>query len=124
MQSLSILIAQGDGSVRNRLAANLRIHFREVSVVSGRHELWEKLQNQEPYAVIVDLELLNFEELRQVRECCRHTAVICTHRIADEEMWTAALAAGADDCCEPGDIVGILRAAANAHFRGFAARAA
>jgi DNA-binding response OmpR family regulator len=123
MQSPYILIAQADGKVGDRLAANLRSHFREIRVV-GLLELQEKLQHEEPYAVIVDLELVDFQKLHEICEWHRKAAIICTHRLADDEMWAAALAAGAADCCEPTDIIGILRAASNAHFRRFAATAA
>ena len=72
------------------------------------NELREKLfQSEEPYALVVDLELVNFQELHKICAWHRKTAVICTHRLADEEMWVAALAAGAADCCAPGDIAGI-----------------
>ncbi len=123
MQSLSILIAQADARVGELLAASLRTHFREISVVRGLHELREKhSQNHEPYAVVVDLELANFQELHEICGHYRDAAVICTHRLADDEMWVAALAAGATDCCAPNDIVGILRAASGG--RNPAAKAA
>jgi DNA-binding response OmpR family regulator len=125
MQSLSILIAQADGRVGDLLAANLRTHFREIRVVRGVHELRQRLfQNGEPYAVVVDLELVNLQELREICVSYRNSAVICTHRLADEEMWVAALAAGAADCCTPNDIAGILRAAYGARLRRSAAKAA
>jgi DNA-binding response OmpR family regulator len=112
MQSLSILIAEADGKISELLATNLRTHFRDIRVVRGLSELREKLtQNEEPYAVIVDLELVNFQELHEICGRYRKAPVICTHRLADEEMWVAALAAGAVDCCAPNDIAGILRAA-------------
>jgi DNA-binding response OmpR family regulator len=125
MQYLSILIAQADGRAGALLAANLQTHFREIRVARGLNELREKLfQNKEPYAVVVDLELVNFRELREICESYRNTAVICTHRLADEEMWVAALAAGAADCCAPNDIAGILRAASGTHLRRSVAKAA
>jgi DNA-binding NtrC family response regulator len=115
MQSLSILIAQADARVGELLAASLRTHFRETRVVRGLHELQEKdSQNQEPCAVVVDLELANFQELHEICSRYRSAAVICTHRLADDEMWVAALAAGATDCCTPNDIAGILRAVSGA----------
>lgn len=125
MQSLSILIAQVDDRVGELLATNLRIHFPETRIVRGLRELREKLSRSErPYAVIIDLELVNFQELHEICGWYRDTAVICTHRLADEEMWVAALAAGAADCCAPDDIVGILRAASCMHLRRSAAKAA
>jgi hypothetical protein len=37
--------------------------------------------------------------------------IVCTHRLADEDMWTAAVNAGAADVCPPSDTLGILRTA-------------
>jgi len=39
--------------------------------------------------------------------------IVCTHRCADEEMWTAALNAGAEDVCRLSDTTSIVRAAMN-----------
>ena len=125
MQSLSIFIIQADSRAGDLLAANLRTHFREIHRVPGLRELREQFsRNEEPYAVIVDLELVNFQELQEI--CLRHrnSAAICTHRLADEQMWTASLAAGAADCCAPNDVAGILRAASSMHFRTSRANAA
>ena len=111
MLSLSILIAQADGRVGDLLASNLHAHFREIHRV-GLKELRERcFRNEAPQAVVVDLELVNFQELQEICTECGNAAVICTHRLADEQMWVAALAAGATDCCTPDDIAGILRAA-------------
>ena len=125
MQSLSILIAQADGKVGDLLAANLRTHFREIRIVCSLHELREELSRKgEPYALVVDLELVNFQELHELCGWYLNTEVICTHRLADEEMWVAALDAGAADCCATNDIVGILRAASGVRLRWSAAKAA
>jgi len=34
--------------------------------------------------------------------------VVCTHRLADEEIWTNVMNAGASDCCLPSDVNGIM----------------
>jgi hypothetical protein len=39
------------------------------------------------------------------------TCIVCTHRLADEEMWTAALSAGATDVCPSFDTRSIVTAA-------------
>jgi hypothetical protein len=85
--------------------------------VHGLNELRGVSPNEEPYAIIVDLALVDSQQLHEICLRFRNTAVICTHRLADEQMWLAALAAGAADCCAPNDIAGILRAASSAHLR-------
>jgi hypothetical protein len=37
--------------------------------------------------------------------------IVCTHRLADDRMWSAALGVGAVDCCHPSDVRGIVLAA-------------
>jgi hypothetical protein len=34
--------------------------------------------------------------------------IVCTHRIPDEEMWMAALEAGASDVCPADDVKNVL----------------
>ena len=34
--------------------------------------------------------------------------IVCTHRIPDEQMWAAALAAGAEDVCPNDDVANVL----------------
>jgi hypothetical protein len=54
-------------------------------------------------ASISDVERLS----REFPQAC----IVCTHRLADEDMWTAAVNAGAADVCPPSDTRGIVRTA-------------
>ena len=47
----------------------------------------------------------------QLRREFRNLEIVCTHRLADERLWSAALGAGAVDCCHPSDVRGIVLAA-------------
>jgi 3-dehydroquinate dehydratase len=62
---------------------------------------------------IVDLELAALSEVRQLTHEFSTTTIVCTHRLADEKMWTDALAAGASDCCYSSDVRAIVLAASN-----------
>ena len=62
-----------------------------------------------PFAV-VDLELIGIPELKQLCAQFPSTAFVCIHRLADDRMWSEALAAGAVDCCCSSDMHGILLA--------------
>jgi hypothetical protein len=70
----------------------------------------------------VDLELVGLDQLRQLICDYSNTTIICTHRLADERLWTQALAAGAADCCYNSDVRAIVLAAAK--HNGPAAHAA
>ncbi|HSM87586.1 MAG TPA: hypothetical protein VLT16_15625, partial [Candidatus Limnocylindrales bacterium] len=62
---------------------------------------------------IVDLELAGVDHVQQLRREFPATTIVCTHRLADEKMWTQALSAGAADCCFNSDVRAIVLAATN-----------
>jgi DNA-binding NarL/FixJ family response regulator len=112
MQRSSVFIAQADARLGSEFAARLQVHFRDIHVLKALPELRGALAQQKPYALIVALELIGIEELREICRSCPETVVVSTHRVADEEMWLASLAAGAADCCAATDFAGMLRAIA------------
>jgi DNA-binding response OmpR family regulator len=124
MQSLSVFIAQADPKLGSDFAAKLQTHFHDIQVLKGLPELRGTLTRQKPYALIIDLELVGMEELREICASCPETVVVSTHRVADEEMWVASLAAGAADCCRAADYVSLLRAIAHRHPLAHVAAAA
>jgi len=56
----------------------------------------------------VDLELVGLPDLEHLHQAYRNTSIVCTHRVADEEMWASALAAGASDMCSSTDVDDIV----------------
>jgi DNA-binding NarL/FixJ family response regulator len=62
---------------------------------------------------IVDLELAALSEVQNLKREFAGTTIVCTHRLADEKMWTDALAAGASDCCYSSDVRAIVLAASH-----------
>ncbi len=110
MQPLPVFIAQADPKLGREFAAKLQVHFRDIQVLKALPELRNTLAQTKPYALIVDLEMISFDELREICRSCPQTIVISTHRLADEAMWVASLAAGAADCCAATDHLGLMRA--------------
>src|SRR5262249_10814118 len=99
MKPLSIVVLQGDSGHTLSLDKSLYNHFRVVNVARDVNELKSAIPLHSADVVIVDLE---FACLEDVQDLCREfsrTSVVCTHRLADEKMWSQALAAGAVDCC-------------------------
>lgn len=109
MQPLSVLIAQADASFADYLASKLKTCFQKVLVARNASEMRCQLSEQEIYAAVVDLELIDFRQLSEICRMHGDVMVVATHRLADEQMWAAALAAGAIDCCQTKDVVAILR---------------
>lgn len=111
MKPLSVVVAQSDPQSAQWLAKSLCNHFRVVNIAAAIDELRHAIPRHRADVAIVDLELVGFEEIRQIRLEFPATIVVCTHRLADEKMWAAALAAGATDCCYNSDVRAIVLAA-------------
>jgi DNA-binding NtrC family response regulator len=110
MQSLSVVIAQKEPSASQLLAHALMGRVRHIVVVNSRTDLQDAIRNTLAKAVIVDLELMNRVQLRQLCHEFGGVAVVVTHRSPDEEMWMECLEEGAVDCCHCKDVEGVLRA--------------
>ncbi len=113
MKPLSVVVAQSNPESAEWLAKSLHNHFRVVNVACNIDELRCAIPRHRADVVIVDLELAGFGEVRQIRLEFPATTVVCTHRLADEKMWTEALAAGAADCCYNSDVRSIIFAASH-----------
>jgi len=113
MKPLSVVVAQSNGKTAEMLAQSLYNHFRVVNVAGNLDELRFAIHRQRADVVIVDLELAPLSQVQQLTREFGATRVICTHRLADEKMWTEALAAGAADCCYASDVRAIVLAASD-----------
>jgi DNA-binding NarL/FixJ family response regulator len=111
MKPLSIVIAQDDSHSADALVSSLGEHFKSVSMAHNLEELRHTVAKHRADVAVVDLEIANLLELDELRREFPQLTVVCTHRLADEQMWSAALAAGAQDCCHPSDVRSIVHAA-------------
>jgi|SRR5438270_234218 DNA-binding response OmpR family regulator len=117
MLSLNVVLAQHDPTAASSLVNNLRGQCRAVTVTRKEQVRDEILRSRASVAVL-DLELFSLAEVRQLCHEFKAVSVVCTHRLADEEIWTNVMNAGASDCCLPNDVNGIMFA-----VRRYAARA-
>ncbi len=110
MRPINVVLAHHDAASAERLAASLRNQFRNLVVAKSLEEVSSALtQLCAPFAV-VDLQLISTTELKELCARFPSTAFVCIHRLADERIWSEALAMGAVDCCYPSDVRGILYA--------------
>jgi DNA-binding NtrC family response regulator len=116
MLSLNVVLAQHDPKATSSLINNLRGQCRAVTV-SKKDEVREEILRARADVAVLDLELFSLPEVQNICEEFKNVSVVCTHRLADEELWTNAMNAGAADCCLPTDVNGILFA-----VRRYAAR--
>ena len=101
-----VVVAEKDPTVARSLAGGLRPHF-SVQVIHSREELRERIARNHPEAVVLNIEHWRLTDVESLHHDFPEVPIVCTHRIPDEEMWMAALEAGASDVC-PADDAGIV----------------
>lgn len=110
MRPMNVVLAHHDAVSAERLAASLKKEFRNLVLAKSAGETRSAVARfRAPFAV-VDLEAVNLTEVKTLCQEFPATAFVCVHRLADDRMWTDALAIGAVDCCHSEDAQGILLA--------------
>lgn len=111
MKSCRVILLEKDVRIARALALSLQPYFSSVAFVSSRPELRSELQEHGADLLILDVESSCFGEVHHLREEFPKLSIVCTHRLADEQMWAEALDAGADDLCAAADLGSIVRSA-------------
>ncbi len=114
MNPHEVIVAQSDCVVAEQLAAKLHAYFKNVSVARDLDEIKHIIRRHGADAVVLDLELADMHDLRQLMGEFHGIGFICTHRVPNEEMWRETLEAGAIDCCAYDDVHEIVRATRSA----------
>ena len=108
MRPLNVVVAQLDSKNAERLASSLHSHFDAVAVARSLEELCDAIPRNHANVAVVDLELVSLTDLENLHHNFKDISIVCTHRVADEEMWASALAAGASDMCSSADVDNIV----------------
>ncbi len=103
----NIVILENDPAAANFLAGGLTSHF-SVQVVRDRDELPDNISKTHPNVLVMNIEHWRLKDVEHLHREFPALSIICTHRVPDEEMWMAALEAGASDVC-PSDDMNHLR---------------
>jgi DNA-binding NarL/FixJ family response regulator len=54
------------------------------------------------------MEYSRLSDVRDLHDDFPSLPIVCTHRLPDEELWIAALEAGASDVCQSDDVQNVL----------------
>jgi DNA-binding response OmpR family regulator len=111
MQSLKVVLLQSDSRVAQSLVSALSKSYTSVRQVESMGELRSDITKHHVGIVILDMEAASISDVEHLSREFPNTCIVCTHRLADDDMWAAVLNAGAADVCPPSDTNGILRAA-------------
>jgi DNA-binding response OmpR family regulator len=100
----NVVVVESDAKVVQSISS----FFHSISLAHSGNELRERVAKSRPEAVILDMEQSRLSDVRTLREEFPLLPILCTHRIADEELWVAALEAGASDVCSNDDVQNAL----------------
>ena len=102
-----VVVLEKDPRVARSLAGGLHPHF-SVDVTVSREELRDRVERNQPQAVVLNIEHGRLADVESLHRDFPKLPIVCTHRIPDEEMWMAALEAGATDVCPADDVGNVL----------------
>jgi DNA-binding NarL/FixJ family response regulator len=105
--ALNVVLLEKDPGVAQSLAGGLQLHF-SVHVTGSHEQLLDNVTRSRPEAVVLNLEHSPLANVESLHENFPYLPIVCTHRVPDEEMWMAALAAGACDVCPADDVNNVL----------------
>lgn len=98
-----MVLLQGDLRIAQSLAAAMSKSFHSVHAVHSLEELRSRVIRNRADVVVVDLEVISVSDLEALSKQFPGITIVCTHRLADEEMWAPILNAGAADICSTSD---------------------
>ena len=107
MAQNNVVVLEQDPGVARSLAGGLRPHF-SVHVTQSREELRDTVVRNSPEAVVLNIEYWRLTDVESLHRDFPSLPIVCTHRVPDEEMWMAALEAGASDVCPTDDVENVM----------------
>jgi chemotaxis response regulator CheB len=105
---MSVVVLESDPKTAQSLAGGLRPHFHSVYLTCSRDEMRDKVTENRPEVVVFDIESSRLTDVESLHNEFPALPIVCTHRVPDEEMWMAALQAGASDVCAASDVENVL----------------
>jgi DNA-binding NarL/FixJ family response regulator len=104
----SVVVLESDARLAQSLAGGLSSHFNSIHLTRSGDELRERVAGHRPEVVILDIEHSRLTDVRNLHHDFPSLPIVCTHRIPDEQLWIAALEAGASDVCPADDVQNVL----------------
>jgi DNA-binding NarL/FixJ family response regulator len=107
----SAVVLESDPKLAQSLAGGLSSHFNSVLLTRSRDEFRERISGSRPEVVIVDMEHSRLSDVSNLHADFPTLPIVCTYRVPDDELWIAAIEAGASDVCPSGDVKNVLNSA-------------
>jgi DNA-binding NtrC family response regulator len=101
MRTLDVVLYQYDPRTAQVLAASLSQQSLSVYLARDREELRPAIARNRPGVLVLDIETSSSGEVERLHQEFPGLSIVCTHRLADDELWAEALSRGASDVCPP-----------------------
>jgi len=111
MQPLDVILLPCDTRSTQPLVSALGNSFRAIHQVGSVGEVRAGIAKHRATIAILDMETATLSDVEGLSREFPWARILCIHRCADEEMWTAALNAGACDLVPSSDTRSIVQAA-------------
>jgi DNA-binding NtrC family response regulator len=121
MQPASVVLFQKDAGTVRDLVDQLSQHLHAVHLARTCDEIRPNIARHRAQVLILDLESSCLNEVERLHQEFPALSIVCTHRLADDELWTAALNQGAADVCAPWNTDDLMRAIVREQRRDAAA---
>lgn len=109
MEQPNVVLYQHDARTAQALAANLSRHFHSVNVARSCDEIRQAIARNRAEVLVLDVETPESNQVELLHQEFPSLSIVCTHRLADEELWADALSHGAADMCVPWDADDVVR---------------
>jgi hypothetical protein len=120
MKPLSVVLFQTDARTAQLLSENLSRHV-PVHLARTCDEIRLSITRHGAEVLVLDLEDCCLSEVKRLCREFPGLSIVCTHRLADEELWAEALNQGAADMCETRNTDSIVRSVMRGRAHGAAA---
>ncbi|MBI1740303.1 MAG: hypothetical protein HY233_06640 [Acidobacteriales bacterium] len=109
MEPLNVVLYQNDARTAQALAASLSQYFPSVHLARTCEEIRPAIARHRAEVLVLDVETSCPGEVKRLHQEFPGLCIVCTHRLADEDLWTEALNQGAADMCEPRNTNDVVR---------------
>lgn len=109
MEPLNVVLFQNDARAAQALATSLSQQKTSVHQASSTEEIPSVVARHRAEVLVLDLEQSGLKAVERLHHEFPGLSIVCTHRLADEELWTEALSQGAADMCVPWDTQDVVR---------------
>ena len=109
MEPLNVVLYQDDAETADRLAASLSQYFPAIYLTRTREEVRPAIARYRAEVLVLDVETSDSRELERLHQDFPGLRIVCTHRLANDELWTEVINQGAADICVPWNTDDVVR---------------